>query len=493
MSNILDAFNRRFSTESEGGEETGFSGGVNPEHNDSGIEISEDGETLSASETLEGIVIQEQEEEAQVDEAIEQHDEIEQTAEAVESFLTASIEARQAGQYWSAQTAAMTERGLQAIMLASGGSADFKVRQLAGENFSGRRDAESAMISFENAVTDMLKNLWQKLKDMLKKIYRKVRDFFTKHFSAVGMLKKRAEAIKKKAQNLDRAPGSKKITCASIDQIKIDGKEPGADKIVSAMNLYTKALGNLTSGQTVSTYSDGLDKLSDVVEDHKLWRIGDLTLEDGDKAYNELSKKVAKLFSTSEMPEIKNQVKAADTQFAVVKTGNKEEGRYTDTLPGEVVLLFVEHKMPANQYAIKVSDVKNHLANTRLLITLAKEKTKEYQTDREVKPLTVAEILNISTSVVDFCEEALQFKNAYEKYEKANDRFIAKMDKIANGRAGNDDDNEQQRARMAIASGASAFSKNVISWIKSINSHGVRTGRASLDFCNASLNAPRKD
>ena len=487
MSNIFDAFNRRFSTESEGGEETGFNGGVNPEHNDSGIEISEDGETLSASETLEGIVIQEQEEEAQVDEAIEQHEEIEQTAEAVESFLTASIEARQAGQYWSAQTAAMTERGLQAIMLASGGSADFKVRQLAGENFSGRRDAESAMISFENAVTDMLKNLWQKLKDMLKKIYRKVRDFFTKHFSAVGMLKKRAEAIRKKAQNLDKAPGTKKITCAALAQIHMDGKVPSANDLNGAMELYTTCLSGLSDGQTTSKFSDALDTISDTVEDKDLVdKHGQPNKTTIDTIASLMAMYMAKATPGSGTKFTKPVT--APTNLGVDLT--TETAKSTELLPGGFIGVVIETKP---NLPLTVPNVKRLLSNNRLVFTQGKEKTKEYSTDKEVSPLKAGEIIQISTSVADFCEESLKFKNAYEKYEKANDRFIAKMDKIANSRAGNDDDDEQQRARMVIASGASAFSKNVISWIKSINSHGVRTGRASLDFCNASLNAPRKD
>ena len=488
MSNIFDAFNRRFSTESEGSEIVGNGEGVAPEQNDSNVEISPEGETLDASDTLEGQHAEAESAEVEVDEAAHEHEAVEQTAEAVESFLVASIEARQAGQYWSAQTAAMTERGLQAVVMATGGNGNFRVRQLSGENFSDRRDAESAMISFENAVTDMLKNLWQKLKDMLKKIYRKVRDFFIKHFSAVGMLKKRAEAIKKKAQNLDKAPGTKKITCAALAQIHDDGKVPGGAFLSNAMNLYTICLSAASGGQTSSKHSEILDTVADMIEDQDMvTKTGGLTIPAALSSGLLVGPTFFKLWLTSAIA-MPNGVTANDKHFGVDQS--RESASYSDLLPGGFVILGATSTINS---AMTPSDLKYFLANTRLVITQGKEKTKEYSTDKEVSPLKAGEIIQISTSVADFCEEALQFKNAYEKYEKANDRFIAKMDKIANGRAGNDDDSNQQNARVAIASGASAYSKNVISWIKSINSHGVRTGRASLDFCNASLNAPRKD
>ena len=488
MSNIIDAFNRRFSTESEGSEMVGNGEGVAPEQNDSNVEISPEGETLDASDTLEGQHAEAESAEVDVDEATQEHEAIEQTAEAVESFLVASIEARQAGQYWSAQTAAMTERGLQAVVTASGGNGNFRVRQLSGENFSDRRDAESAMISFENAVTDMLKNLWQKLKDMLKKIYRKVRDFFTKHFSAVGMLKKRAEAIKKKAQNLDRVPGSKKITFPNLANMHIKGAPPSADEVSSAMGNYTSMLETASSNKMASKYEETLDKVTDAID----------TDADADMSDASLTSIIdgVTTFMNANPASSTNSTEFVELVKKAVGSGANDVLKTTALMPGNVVMATIGTAAGGNAQSgasKTLNDAVDILSNSRFVITNVSDKSPTIKTDKEVSPYTVAQIIDIATQTVEFCETSLQFKNAYEKYEKYNDRFIAKMDKIANSRNGNDGSADQERDRTKLARAASAYVRNNINWIKSINSHGVRTGSGGLNMCNASLNAPRKD
>lgn len=472
MSDIFDAIGRRFSMASEGAEDQGET---------AQIEVDEAGAPLTAEETVEGEVIEATEHAEEADEVATEAEQVEQTAEALESFLDASVQARNSGDYWNAQTAEMTERGLRAVMIAAGGSGDFKVRQLAGENFSDRRDAAGSMLAFENAVTDMLKNLWQKLKDMIKRVVRAVRAFFDKHFSAVGMLKKRAEAIKKKAQTQEKSPGKGKVTVGNWASLHIDGKMPVAGTLVSAMECYAAWTKQMDT-RSLTSYSDILDKGADAVEDESL-TMRDAVDVAGYPAIDFIDRLGVSNYKKGNPPK------------SVGYDSKIEKAYATEELPGGVIAVHVVPLKSALQaFAAAVANVndatqlKRALSDARSLFVQAQSKTKEIDSAKEHVRLSSGEVLQLCTAIIEFCEESIRYKNSWERYEKQTDKFLAKMDKVSGAHKPADDANAAtNRLRIALASGLAAFVRNVALWQQAVQRRGIATARAALDYSNSSL------
>lgn len=466
MNDIFDAIGRRFSMASEGAEDQGPV---------AEIEVDEAGAPLTAEETVEGEVIEATEHAEEAEETAAEAETVENTAEALESFLVASINDRKNGNYWSAQTAQSVERGFQAVIRATGGNSDFKVRQLAGENFSDRRDAQSSMISFENAVTDMLKNLWQKLKEMIKKVIRHVRQFFIKHFSAVGMLKKRAEAIKKKAQTQEKAPGKGKVTVSGWSALQVNNVMPDGKVIANNIERFTAWVKPLAN-QTLSSYSDELERGADIIDDDKVTVLHTLQTW-----VTSVSKFYEAFAGTGFQLGVAPKHAGVDI--------NQEWVGSTEELCGGVVAVGAANVQKMVKGIVDPSSYAHGLKSMRLVFVQARDKTKELDSGKEHKRLSAGECLPICNAIIDFCDESIRHKNAFERYEKQTAKFLTKMDKIASDTRSHDDDTqEEMRWRTAMASGMAAMIRGMTMWQQSVERRGVAISRAALDYCNASLN-----
>lgn len=475
MNDIFDAIGRRFSMASEGAEDQGPV---------AEIEVDEAGAPLTAEETVEGEVIEATEHAEEAEETAAEAETVENTAEALESFLVASINDRRNGNYWSAQTAQSVERGFQAVIRATGGNPNFKVRELAGENFSDRRDAQSAMISFEGAVVDALKNLWQKLKDMIKKVIRHVRQFFNKHFSAVGMLKKRAEAIKKKAQTQEKAPGKGKVTVSGWSALQVNNAMPEG-KVIAAHLGYFVDWTKILASQTLNSYADTLEGVTDIID-------GSLDLSPANIAKTNAEQKKVTDWLGSLIDAVTTisarPFHAGGTSVpAHAGIGDDEEGAATTELCGGVKALRVTPK--ASTGTVTPDKIGKDLKSLRLVFIQARDKSKDLDSGKEHKRLSAGEAVSITSAVLDFCEEALRHKNSFERYEKQTDKFLAKMDKITGSSRGHEDNEAaEERLRVALAGGAASCLRNMTLWQQSVERRGLAISRAALDYCNASLN-----
>lgn len=477
MNDIFDAIGRRFSMASEGAEDQGPV---------AEIEVDEAGAPLTAEDTVEGEVIEASEHAEAAEETAVEAETVENTAEALESFLLASVEDRRNGNYWSAQTARNVERGFQAVIQATGGNPNFKVRQLAGENFSDRRDAQSSMISFENAVTDMLKTLWQKLKDMVKKVIRHVRQFFIKHFSAVGMLKKRAEAMRKKAQTQEKAPGKGKVTVSGWSALQIKNAMPEGKEIASGIGVFATFAEEL-SPKTLSSYGDALEAVADIIDSDKVSDVDAVELVL--RAVADQQRQVSG--NSALWPDSPPNHAGVDRL--------SETGQATKELPGGVVAVGVvtdrgldaywQSVAPNGSVKLTAADYATVLKDIRFVFVQARDKSKDLDTGKEHKRLSAGEVLTICSKILEFCDSALRHKNSFERYEKQTDKFLAKMDKIASDTRGHDDDDQKTATiRRNLASGVAASLRNMTLWQQSVERRGLSVSRAALDYCNASLN-----
>jgi hypothetical protein len=221
------------------------------------IEAGEGGDTVEAA-VNEAVVEAEQEhpdeEIVAVDNAIEAGDDLEHVEEFVEK------QEEQGGM--DEDTAEAVKIAVEAIARRVGYNPKNIYQLYATESFasssSRRVNTQLAM----EGIKDFLKNLWEKIKAFAMKIWGKLKEFWDKHFSTVGRLVKKLEALSERiadSSGTRKDTGGKDIkapsdiarafrttSTLSVADVKEYVKEAG-DFVTKIKGRVTSSLGNVLS------------------------------------------------------------------------------------------------------------------------------------------------------------------------------------------------------------------------------------------------------
>ena len=451
------------------------------------IEVDSAGAPLDISETAEETILDAAEVEAPViEEAEGEVDELSQAHEALENWLDYVGEARQEG--------GLTKREAKGVFIGIGNTLaplGVSCESMIGYGVSSLEDfggslAQSNTISVENAIVNALQSVWQAIKNAISKLVTYVRDWYLKNWDGASRMKRKAEAIRDKANNTNGTAEKKKIPIPGMAQLHIGKAVPTSAQIISSLETARNVASNNLSARQANDYKDGLEKLVTNVENIKISHGTVLDQGHGTGISKPLEKLKPVLTGVDQTPD-----KAAE-RFSGL--GDSSQVKCTAELCGGRSIMGYAPNVGPNKSATgddEASEVIKKASQAFLDVRDYADKKIEVDSGKEGDVLKTSEVGNIATAVIKAMDVIIEFKAAYNNHEKGTKEFITKMDKVVKG-AKAEDDSADEKARVRVirtaANGSSQLIRAQNRTITSLTGYLLGTSRAALNYCNSSLN-----
>lgn len=459
---------------------------------------------VDGTDTVEGHAVETQEAESEVENTDDDIEDLQETSEALESYLDIIQDARMSRRGLTKGEAHILYVGIDNSVRRVG----LEVGDIAGsvsvESFDGGRDSLGRCASLENAIWDALKQFWEKIKEQVNKLVKYVRDWYLKHLDGTARLKKKAEKLKEKASNTNGTAKEKKVNVSVHRQLCGAGKAaPTSGDIVTGL----KDLGNMVKDLSTKLVSSGLDTLLDTFEktaDEAMDKT-DAYLDTGtiETSIGTLKSTLNKAFTASS-----GNASAASTLKATLGLTSGVV-HASDILPGMKVAYYVEPelvasstqkpsgvpaKAAADDHLKFIEKLKETAEKSKISFRYTTKSIPEIDSSKEYKTLETGEAGEICGAVVSMCEDILSHKQSYSKYESATKKFLSKMDTIYKKTPKVDADATHadiQRHNMKVArivgGAGAALIRSTSASITNISSYGTQVGRAALVYVQASL------
>lgn len=126
-----------------------------------------------------------------------------------------------------------------------------------------RIDRRELTLALENVVTETIKSMWEKIKAMFANFYKTIKTWFMKAFDGAAKLKKQAESLKAKAENMEGSPKDSTFDMGGTRYLCLNGKPATANDIVTG----TQNISEITvtymgkSAEDYNNLSPSLEKL----------------------------------------------------------------------------------------------------------------------------------------------------------------------------------------------------------------------------------------
>ena len=449
----------------------------------------ETGAQLDGENIVEGDLIEAAEDEAEINEADDEAEELEDTSESLESFLMAAQLGKAQGG-WTEGEALAYGLGLDATLKRLGGSSSDLMPSL--ESFGGTRERLESTISVENKIKDAIISIWEAIKRAVNKVVAFVRKWYVKIFDGASRLKKRAEAIRKKAENTTGSAKEKKIATSTLSLLHVNKAMPTSKVLIDTIASITEATKTLTSGRLESGYGEAVDGIVKVLTDVAEGE-GTLIMSDAATAVATITN--AKIFQV-DLAVAKNKGSADDlakVSMTASSQNNLAELYQSAELPGGKKLIHLnlgsqKGALDNGQYGRNVASALR-LAGKVTVIDYANKKV-EIDSSKEVAILTPSEVVAIADATVDFCQVVVDYKLGFDKYEKKNSAALGKVDALLR-KANNKEDDKDGRQRgefvRGLAQGLGSLIRNRGTSITNVIGYGMTLTRNSLVFGVQSL------
>ena len=452
--------------------------------------VDDTGAQLDGENIVEGDLVEAAEDSAEVDEADDEAEELEDTSDSLESFLIAAQVGKLKGG-WSNDEALAYGMGIDATLKRMGGSHVDVMPSL--ESFGGsERQRIDATASVENRIKDAIMAIWEAIKRAVNKVVAFVRKWYVKIFDGASRLKKRAEAIRKKAENTTGTAKERKIRTSVLTQLHKSKSMPSAKDLIDTINGITEATKTLTSGRLESGYGELVDALvkhlSEIAEgDGKLSEVDAISATANIRSSKVLAFSLDIAGSRGSADDIAKISMTASSQNTSVELYQSSE------LPGGKKLAYLKiagsnGTVEAGQYGRNVAS-SMRLSGKVVIMEHANKKV-EIDNSKEVAILTPSEIVAIADATMDFCKAVIDYKLGFDKYEKKNSAALGKVDAILR-KSNNKEDDKNGRDRgefvRGLAQGLGSLIRNRGTSITNVISYGMSLTRNSLVFGVQSL------
>ena len=447
--------------------------------------VDDTGAQIDGENIVEGDLVEAAEETAEVDDADSEAEELEDTSEALESFLAAAQYGRAKGG-WTESVAMAYGIGLDAVLKRCGTDSSAIVPSL--ESFGSSRERINATASVENRIKDALVAIWDAIKRAVNKVAAFVRRWYVKIFDGASRLRKRAEAIRKRAEGVHGTASDKKLATQTLAQLHINKAMPTAKVIAEGIKSATTAVTALTSSRLDKNYGTTLDSLILIISElAETGGKGSLT-----GAVGKVEKLVnAKIFET-------------DLGIALTKASADDAKRHTPVgVEGLTTEFFSSDIFPGGHrlgnYTFELVDQtdKRGLGRTfaaamrtvsKVVVYEATNKKLEIDTTKEVKVLEPNDVVHICNEVIDFCKAVVDYKLGFETYDKKNASALGKLDGIVR-KAGSKDEDDRDAAEYVrgLAQGFGSIIRNRGTSITHAINLGMGISRNALVYSVQSL------
>ena len=438
--------------------------------------VDEDGAQLDGENLVENDLIEAAEEADVVEEGADDVEELVETSEALESFLSAAQAASKQGG-WTTQEAAAYDMGINIVMGRLGGNSRDVMPSL--ESFGSSRERINATASVENRITDTLKKIWEAIKRAVNKVIAFVRKWYLKIADGATRLKKRAEAIRKKAENTNGTAKEKKIRIP-LAGLHISKNAPSAEQLNKSLELVDGLIADMTKDRMSKDFNNMCDT---IVESLNEGIDGDV-----DKAFKILISGTA----SSKAPNGFSPDSGVLSKFPGAPEDGK--GQATQELPGGKKFAMVE--VQANGLAADVKEIsKLGRITAKVSLVDASDKKVEIDSSKEVQILEPSQVAALADKVADLAGTVVDYRKDFENYERKTKDTLSKVDKIAGktGKGENEDETNRLAFVRAVANLVGGGIRNNGTSITAVINYGLGLGRNVLVYGNSSLNQYKAD
>ena len=461
--------------------------------------VDEDGAQLDGENLVEGDLIAASDDADVIDEGSAETDELIETTEALESYLAAARRASKQGG-WTTQEATAYHVGIDIAMKKLGADGSAIVPSL--ESFGSSRERINATASVENRLTEALRKIWEAIKRAVNKVYVFVKKWYLKILDGASRLKKRAEAIRKKAENTTGSKKENKIRTGVLGQLHIAKAAPSADKIKSTLDDVAKMVEGLTSTRLTGEYGNACESVIEKIQEIADGKLGDVK--------NHTDATGAIVAASNAMVEVNKSLGNVASDLGLKKTADVEVAKraYAGAPSGTKVVTTDEAELPGGKTVLAIGAIHTSIANATnaenakevtaalkyayKVTFIAKESKKvEIDESKEIETLDTGAVISICDGVINFADKVIDYKKGFEQYEKKTKELLSKADKIK-GKDSKSGDNEAEAANGAVArtlaTGVGAAMRNMGTSITNVINYGMNLSRAALVYANSSLN-----
>jgi hypothetical protein len=450
------------------------------------VEVDEAGAPLDVSETAEQSILDAAEVEAPViDEAEGEVDQLTEASESLEAWLDHVTEARREEGGLTRREAKGVVLGVANTLRPLGTNTESFIGfgQASCESFVGTKIGTKTL-SLENAITSALQSIWNSIKNAINKLVTYVRDWYLKNWDSASRMKRKAEAIREKANKTNGTPKEKKTPVPGMAQLHVSKAVPTADQIVTSLDEVRGQASEIFSARQSGDYASGLDSLVDNIEKLKITET--LAVAEAKPVLDAVGKLIPKTSKLYKDAPINADTRFSGLSYVTAVKSSKE------LCGGKSVI----HYYPGGDIARARGDnsadvILKDASQAFLEVRDFADKKVEIDSSKEGAVLSTSQVAAICQGVIKAMDVIIDFKAAYAKHEKASKDFVTKMDKVVKKTVAEDDsDGEKNRVRLVrtTANAASHLIKSQNRTITSFTGYLLTTSRAALGYCNTSLN-----
>lgn len=334
----------------------------------------------------------------------------------------------------------------------------------AMESFDHMSKRELSM-AMENVVTETLKGIWEKIRDTFIGLHNKIKDWYIKAWDGSARLKKQAEAIKTRVENMGAAaPKNPTFEMAGVKALNIGYKVPSAAEIVKGcQSIYNYSTSLLS--KTPESYTKLFPNLEQAVKEtvEAAKSMSGSTNEKDDKgnpkagignsfggtageqlgattgsAENVGTGKINKVIEQLNK-DFKESIKALN----IPNSGPtlKDDGRYNknatvmarrnpEILPGNCMLVGISPATMEGNNVITSSMYIGLRDAFKIGVAQIEEKPREIDDNGTFNTASVAEMASICDSVIQSCDIFLNYRLLYDARDKATGSLMKQMDQL---------------------------------------------------------------
>ena len=379
------------------------------------------------------------------------------------------------------------------------------------EAFGGFGDRYVSTSVAMEGIGDKIKEIWEKIKTWFANMWKNIRIYWQKVWDAAPKLKARAEALRKKADDLGGKTAQDKQFDVGADIVKKLYGENGKLADVAGLTTAMSSVTTLTTVLFGDYYSQAL-KFAEHYSD-KLAAVSEPTAAN----LNAIALGSGELDSPVSVALSKVGSLAAASEPAKAKFAGASEVHATGTLFAGQVVAFAKYNTtaavvadaqananqggqgnpePANGVGsndetgggdTKVADnFKNFALNTVKLMTLA-EKTPEVS-EGTYNTMALGEVQKLCDEVIKLCDSIASYRKDWDKAEKVQSKVLRAGDNFSRA-AGKS--SEKGGDDVSAANAAIALTKKAGEWIaqpnQSFSRYAMESAKAVLMLCDKSL------
>lgn len=391
-----------------------------------------------------------------VAEAQESTDQLEEVAAALESMI-------EAGRGLSADAARFAHQSVSFATRKFGIATPMPAMESFSTGASGQFGQTKASLE---GIKETIQKIWTWIKSQLAKLRAHMKDFWLKTFDGAARLKKRAEAMMKKAEGVSGAAKETQVTVSAdlVGKLHVGGKLGDIAAELAGFKTVTDAL----LGKVTEEMVKGAEECSTAIKG--------ISFDSTEKLNDGISKYLVGRAKVSNAgKQVANKDASGEKAHAWVKGEGMTASRTEELIGGSAVYFFA-----AGGDATGIDGLKADAKTSGKVLAVAEKAPETKET--KVTTLSGGAVSKICEEVMGIAASVEAFRRNFDAQEKAKDSFVS---------AGKHVESEAAKAEKLDADGqklASAFVRAINSVPGMIDQPAQKLAQYTVSTLNSVLN-----